>query len=143
MKAKSKKFTALILTLCMAISLTVTAAFAKDIATYEIYGSPKTVSDVRSHNSIECRTTLQGGGSVCWLKIDYGVGTEKLKVVMTVKRSLGLYIDHDTVTLSNTKKGTSVTTRWDDGATYIATAATGTSYINNTKIVGLTATGWV
>lgn len=108
-----------------------------------IVGTPVTDTDEGSFNYVYWRGRIYGDGATCWTDLRYGQNANTIKTKLVVTRTYGLWIPFDYYTTTNTKHNDNyVYSRWDDGAEYTASAATGTGYINGSEVFSLFVSGW-
>lgn len=106
-------------------------------------GDPVTDTDEGSFNYVYWRGRISGSGATCWTDLQYGQNANTIKTKLVITRSLGLWIPYDYHTVTNTEYNDNyVYSRWDDGVSYVALAATGTGYINGTEVFSLFVNGW-
>ena len=113
------------------------------VSAQEIIGTPKQYSVEGSHNGVYYRSTIYGSGATCWIQINCGSSVSILQSSLRVTRSKGLWIPYDVYTVNNMAgNSTTVFSRWDDGGSFVALDASGTTSMNGTVVESLSVDGW-
>ena len=113
------------------------------VSAQEIIGTPKQYSVEGMHDGVYYRSTIYGCGATCWIQINCGRTVSLLQSSLRVTRSKGLWIEGEDYTVNNmARNATTVYSRWDDGGSYVALDASGTTSMNGTVVESLSIDGW-
>lgn len=113
------------------------------VSAQDVNGTPKQYSVEGMHDGVYYRSTIFGSGASCWIQINCGRAVPLLQSSLHVTRSIGAWYEYDVYTVNNmARNATTVYSRWDDGGSYVALDASGTTSMNGTVVESLSVGGW-
>ena len=113
------------------------------VSAQDVNGTPKQYSAEGTHNGVYYRSTIFGSGASCWIQINCGSSVSILQSSLYVTRSIGFWYPYDVFPVNNMARNiTTVYSRWDDGGSYVALDASGTTSMNGTVVESLSIDGW-